>query len=118
MADRVHYLLQTWTAVTVAALQPSRRTVPAAAQTADRPAPSPTDTTDALPLLSWPPTSAAPKALDCPNPNCLHNLVPPPESYRQAGLWAKQAQVVATLGADPAATVREVHSVGRGGVAL
>jgi len=35
------------------------------------------------------------------NPNCLCNLIPPPKSYRKAGLWAKQTDALATLGVDP-----------------
>ncbi|KAL4440027.1 hypothetical protein ABPG75_003028 [Micractinium tetrahymenae] len=41
------------------------------------------------------------------NPNCLCNLIPAPGSFRRQGLWAKEADVVGTLGPDPAARARK-----------
>ncbi|PSC68725.1 ubiquitin carboxyl-terminal hydrolase 26 [Micractinium conductrix] len=45
------------------------------------------------------------------NPNCLCHLLPAPGSHRKAGLWAKQTDVVATLGPDPADRARKDRSV-------
>lgn len=44
------------------------------------------------------------------NPNCLCNLIPAPGSFRRQGLWAKETDVVGTLGPDPAARARKVTS--------
>lgn len=43
------------------------------------------------------------------NPNCLCNLVPAPGGFRRQGLWTKAADVLGTLGPDPAANLREVR---------
>jgi hypothetical protein len=42
------------------------------------------------------------------NPNCLCNLLPAPGGFRRQGLWAKEADVLGTLGPDPAETKRQV----------
>ncbi|KAI3431674.1 hypothetical protein D9Q98_004721 [Chlorella vulgaris] len=44
------------------------------------------------------------------NPNCLCNLVPAPGGFRRQGLWTKAADVLGTLGPDPAANLREDRS--------
>lgn len=43
------------------------------------------------------------------NPSCLCNLLPAPGGFRRQGLWAKQADVLGTLGRDPAETKRKVR---------
>ncbi len=42
------------------------------------------------------------------NPNCLCHLLPAPGSFRRQGLWAKEANVVGTLGPEPGTTKRAV----------
>lgn len=48
------------------------------------------------------------------SPNCLCGLIPQPGGYRRPpSLWAKEADVVAALGPDPALTERKVGRLGR-----
>lgn len=51
---------------------------------------------------------AAP-SLQAKSPNCLCGLIPAPGGFRKApSLWAKEADVVAALGPDPALHERKV----------
>ncbi len=41
------------------------------------------------------------------NPNCLCNIIPAPDAFRRAGLWAKNSDVTSGLGFDPSDRRRE-----------
>ena len=45
------------------------------------------------------------------NPNCLCGLIPLPGGYRRKGLWQKDPEVFANIGANPSDEKRQVKSV-------
>jgi len=59
-------------------------------------------------LLPHLPLSLLAQGKSSGNPNCLCNLLPAPGGFRRAGLWAKEGDVVGTLGPDPGVRARKV----------